>query len=773
MPERLSSRLPLLVLAVSLAIAFHRLLLGEVFFWGLPALQFYPWREYGFEMLRHGQLPLWNPYSGAGAPLIANYQSALFYPLNWLGFVLPLAWSMSVTAVLHLFIAGWGMWMFTGRLGILPLGRGTSALAFGMTGYLVARLGTYPTISTAAWIPWVLWAIEGVLSEGRRRNVGWLAMFASLQLLAGHAQTTWYSMVLAAFFTIWCVANQRLVVWQRVSLLVFALALALGVAAVQLLPTAELLIHSQRSDGVDLDFAMNFSYRPATTLNFLAPNVFGNPGDGTYILKDRGAFFEDAVYIGLIPLISAIAAIISWWWSKLRRLERPACFASVPLWLAALIIGFIFALGDNSPVFPYLYHNIPTFDLFQAPVRWHIWTVFALSVLSGIGVRAWGRGHWLFFGTRLAVAACMGATLLAFLSPRFLPPDLVNNEGVQVIVRAVILTGILGALAGLLTLRQPENPASRWYPWWSSVVLLVVASDLVCAALGLNPTVPPAFYDQLTPVNQSPLRTYWPPEAEDAVKFQTFLRFDDYRVASERWQDFRRSGLPNLNLLDQNYSLNSFDPLLVSHFATYLKLMEANPTQRDTLLQAAGVGAIYDAKGELRSLERTAAHAWLVASACWHPDEASVMQAMLNPEWNPHSQVHLIGEGDCPDVQPDAESAGEVTSMDDNGLINLRVEQDSWLVLPHTYYFGWGGTYGDSQPLTTVRANLAFSAVLVPAGTETVQLKYEPLWFWPGAIISALSLLVILLLFRTKIPTGTRKLAVKYSADRYIPDDFS
>src|SRR5512140_3669432 len=100
----------LIVLALALGLANHRLLLGETFFWGLPSLQFVPWRDYAFDLLRQGQLPLWNPFNGAGAPLFANYQTALLYPLNWPGFVLPLAWSMSVTAVLHLFLAGWGLW---------------------------------------------------------------------------------------------------------------------------------------------------------------------------------------------------------------------------------------------------------------------------------------------------------------------------------------------------------------------------------------------------------------------------------------------------------------------------------------------------------------------------------------------------------------------------------------------------------------------------------------------------------------------------------------
>ena len=61
---------------------------GNVLFWGTPFLQFMPWRELGWSMIQKGQLPLWNPYLGMGAPLAANLQSAFYYPPNWLLFAL-------------------------------------------------------------------------------------------------------------------------------------------------------------------------------------------------------------------------------------------------------------------------------------------------------------------------------------------------------------------------------------------------------------------------------------------------------------------------------------------------------------------------------------------------------------------------------------------------------------------------------------------------------------------------------------------------------------
>ena len=53
-----------------------------------PSLCFEPWDQYISEMLKSGIIPLWNPYQGFGAPLLANFQSAFFYPLDFLIFCL-------------------------------------------------------------------------------------------------------------------------------------------------------------------------------------------------------------------------------------------------------------------------------------------------------------------------------------------------------------------------------------------------------------------------------------------------------------------------------------------------------------------------------------------------------------------------------------------------------------------------------------------------------------------------------------------------------------
>ncbi len=735
---RLYSRLPLLILVVALAVLFYQLLLGDALFWGLPALQFYPWREVAFDALRAGHLPLWNSLNGAGAPLFANYQSSLLYPFSWIGFVLPLAQTMSLVAVLHLFIAGWGMQSFTRRLGASNLGSGVSALAFGLSAYLVARTGTYPMIQTAAWLPWLLWATLRLLDGGRPRSAGLLAIFAALLLLAGHAQTAWYSVLLVGGFALYWTLTHRPFRWLRLIGAVGSLLIGAGIAGLQLLATAELLAQSQRAGGVAFDFAMNYSYTPASVLNLFAPNVFGTPADGSYLLPR--AFFEDAVYVGVIPLIAALAAVIGrivrW-----RDPDRPPIYATTFFWLIVVIVGFVFALGVNTPIFPFLYRNVPTFNLFQAPERWHLWTVTGLSVLAGIGVTVWTHGARLRRWTMRATFACLVAALLAVIAPLVLKGD---SPALPLLEHAAFALGVLGVLAGSLTLAQPK-PDTAAHRRWALSVLVVVAVDLVWAGWGLNPAIPATFYDSAAPADAAPARAYWTAEAEETVKFEHYFPFKNYTVAADQWRDLRLSELPNLNLIDRLPLLNNFEPLLVGHFADYLDLVEAHPEASASLLQAAGVGATY--APDLQPLDQPAARAWLLAAVCWHEDEDSLKAALVDPSWQPLGQLQMLGDGDCADPQP---VAGDVVVTADEGnslALSVDAPQASWLVVADTDYPGWVATI-DGVETPIYRANLNFRAVQVDAGVHEVRFDYQPDWLLSGALISVVSLLLALLLYR-------------------------
>lgn len=103
-----------------------------------PIRQQYVWRELAIEQFKKGQLPTWNPYSFSGTPLLANFQTGAFYPLNILFFILPFTTAWSILIVLQAVLAAAFMYLF---LRELTLGKQASILAsfiFPFCGYSVA-----------------------------------------------------------------------------------------------------------------------------------------------------------------------------------------------------------------------------------------------------------------------------------------------------------------------------------------------------------------------------------------------------------------------------------------------------------------------------------------------------------------------------------------------------------------------------------------------------------------------------------------------------------
>jgi len=209
-------RLPVIpIIAVAMALFGPMLLQGKALFWGTPALQFVPWWSFAWQTLLRGQLPLWNPMLGMGAPLVANYQSALFYPPNWTYLLLfamggspLLAWGQALLVSMHLVWSGIGMVALVRRLGLGILAQSIAGLSFAYCGYLVARAGFLSINATVSWLPWILLLLTPrVLGERiPLRQYLLFSICLALQLLSGHAQTVWYTLILAG---LWVLGENR------------------------------------------------------------------------------------------------------------------------------------------------------------------------------------------------------------------------------------------------------------------------------------------------------------------------------------------------------------------------------------------------------------------------------------------------------------------------------------------------------------------------------------------------------------------------------------
>src|SRR5512135_3460447 len=117
------------------------------------------------------------------------------------------------------------------------------------------------------------------------------------------------------------------------------------------------MLQSKRSAAVDYNLAMTYSFWPWRLLTLLAPDLFGNPARGSF--WGYGNYWEDAVYVGLLPLLLALGAALKWIAGRrsasgsLPAAESPPSTArrAVPFLVALLSLALLFALGQNTPVF--------------------------------------------------------------------------------------------------------------------------------------------------------------------------------------------------------------------------------------------------------------------------------------------------------------------------------------------------------------------------------------------------------------------------------------
>ena len=96
-----------------------------------------------------------------------------------------------------------------------------------------------------------------------------------------------------------------------------------------------------------------------------------------------------------------------------------------------------------------------------------------------------------------------------------------------------------------------------------------------------------------------------------------------------------------------------------------------------------------------------------------------------------------------------------------------------FLYLADQYFPGWRATV-NGAPAPILRANYAFRAVEVPAGTSTVEFRYRPVSVLIGAAITAITLAgLAILAFRSaggRVRSTTRRFAVRSAPRTREPD---
>lgn len=750
-----------LFLLAALFAAFPTVWLGaESFFRSDYGVLAYPFVHYHRESIWSGELPLWNPLSNCGAPFLAQWGTMVLYPGTLFYVLLPLPWSLGVFCLLHLWLGGIGMFKLAERWTHSRFGAAVAGTVFVFNGITLACL-IWPNYTVAlGWMPWVVLLVQRAWKEGGR-TVVLAALAASMQMLAGTPEIvvfTW--IVLGGLLSVESV-ERKTEDGSRVPVthygLRFALILALvsALCAAQLLPFFDLLTHSQR----DPSQAVGKWALPAWGwANLLVP-MFRCAMSPQEFYFMQGQEFLTSCYAGAAALALAALAV---WRVRDRRVVLLAVLG---------VVAVLLAMGNNGPLFPLLHKVIPVVGIARYLVKFLILVAFVVSLLAAFGVKwclsrdgasdATASGPWAI-GHRPSATEWQPLLVLATLVPaiallvlwwmrghpltydRF--DETVANTVGRMLFFGCSLAMLFNACAG---------PRQRTSLLAGLATLALIAADGLTHLKNQNPTLDaklfaPNLGREATGIALRPGdgRLMISPDAE-----RTLLH-----IGATNWaQEFalkRRAFWSNLNALDGVPKVNGSSTLRIreqDELQSWIYASNAAPSE--ALLNFLGVGNVLTGMTNLAGVSRPSSLPFITAGQ--RPlfgekrESSATLQLLFSGLFDPRGQVHLPAEyrSKVAVTGPSLASLREQSWSANRVECEVTADVPALVAIAQTFYHPWKA-YVDDKPVPLLRANHAFQALEVPAGTHRVRLAYEDRKFRIGCLISLAALAVCGVMWR-------------------------
>ena len=689
--------------------------------------QFVAWTSYSVERLREGEIPLWNPYMNAGAPFLADPQTAVLYPPRLLTVALLTSKSdvsngdvyaaLQREMTLQVLLGALMMYAFLRRLtrdiaqnAPIPISVISSligALVFGFGGFMTAYPPLQlPLLESAIWIPLVLLGIHEA-TRPTHANIGWRCLVLAgvglaLCALAGPPQTLLFTAYVAVAYLVYRLW-QRGTDWKTIGLAILLMAvIAGGLSAVQLLPTAQFQNQTYRENFSVDDKGGGFSMQDLT--QFVFPYMLGR---------------WTPLYLSLIGLVLVGVAI----W---RRVP------SYSFWLGVGLFGLALSFGQRLAIYDFVYVLMPGFGFFRGQERAAFVIATAGAVLASMGavqILTWDylSDHKpLRQLRRILIALIVLCALfgLIFFVLRLIPP---NGELYQ---GAFDSAGLALVVAILIVLILPTAMQQKWH--FALVVLVVF--DLFSANMGGE--------------------NYDPIPASDRLPEPTFVQTMRDNLSSGQ----KIEGLVGIgSSYSTMYALPDIwgnSPLQFEAVEFYLRSVPVE--RRWELLAVQVLNAEWDTLpvpytriGEgsgfyIYRLDdpRPFAHMVYQVRVVSNNGEARQLVGDLN---FPVRDVAVLKEH--PGALPESIGNTTVTLQTlDPEKIRIQTQGDTSgvLTLALPYDTGWRVEM-DGNEADLLEAYGGLSAVYVPDGPHQIELTYRPLSIQIGAIISGVTLLVVMI----------------------------
>ncbi len=713
---------------------------------GDPFFVFYPWHSYLGHRLGQGELPLWDPYRFGGTPFAADISTGTWYPPNWLyasGHILA---SFTLIAVASIFGALFLAYWFFRVIELHPYAAVLGAVVFVFSAFMMKWSANEHVFGSSMWLPLALGGIE-VARRGRvRRGVVLAGIGLALAILAGQAQIAlyvwlatfiWASLAVAGGVRATPPAERRGWLVRNGAALAGAFAIGLGLAAIQLLPTAQFSEHIIRQK-TTFDVARTTALPIRHIPTLLLPDYLGSPLDGNYAGPGVN-YTETAWYAGLLTLPLAAVGLFA------RRRRYVAFFAIVTA------IGLLATFGT---VFYRAVLLLPGFDRTFFVVRFILFVNFGLAGLAALGLhsllaRRTRPPTWLVLAP---VAALVGVLVLLMLAPLGTPlPRSYVRAGVARAIAIALVGGLL--LAALLRFRSRIEPVAVG-------LVALVAFDLWLFAFPFTPYLDPQpVYGRTQEIDLI---------ADAGGKRPRFADLAPWWVP------------PNGALAHRIYGIEGYGPLIPTRMVELVALAEDQTTKargnyfgpfeeetfRSPIMDLLGIrtvtgdatafaGTTPSYVGRFALFDRPSAFPPAFLASCWETppghgdlDRLRTMTAeelrstvVLDRAPSKASGGAPVGGAGGSTCQP----AGQATVAryePERVVVDTQASGPSILVLTDAWYPGWEARV-DGKKVDVLRADHALRAVALPAGSHQVEFEFRPRSLEVGAGISGATAVVV------------------------------
>lgn len=372
-----------ILLGVPVLVATIPALVGRPLLDGDNLTQNYPLRVLAGAFLRHGHLPLWNPFIWSGTPLLAGWNAGALYPGTWLFALLPgpAAWTVNLAAIGV--VASFGFYAFLRRNGLSAAASFLGAATFADMGFMVGQSVHIGLVQGTSLLPYLLVAIDGMARRAPGtlavRYVALAGVAAALVVLAGDPRAISNDAIVAGAYALaWCWRAPRRAL-GLIALLAVAAAFGAGLSAIQWYPGLHFISQSERGAGAYALFAAGSIQVPWILLGLLPYLLGGNGNFGMPVYIGAYNLPELTFAVGLLPILAFLSLPFT-----RRRVRLPL---PVGVWYVLALLGGLLSLGKFSPLGPLFFH-VPLFGGERLQNRNVLLTDLALAVLVAVWLDA-------------------------------------------------------------------------------------------------------------------------------------------------------------------------------------------------------------------------------------------------------------------------------------------------------------------------------------------------------------------------------------------------